>query len=220
VWKWILAHICYALGSTPWNRVWHISCAYAQFEHLLARAFIVAHLAKHHSEHFLHSGWYTPEAHAFSLFHTLCCISFFLRGGSLVKGSFSFYLCLCLMSLLVNKEERFWDFTFPLSRGRILSFGLPLIQEGEICYLELLLVVLSCLPPSRGTSFDFSFCVDLMLWIGFLCSDKAFCAPMRFWLLASGVEPFFASYWGLAFFFAWLCWAAAHFFGDQVFWLL
>jgi hypothetical protein len=23
VWKWILAHIWYALGSTPWNRVWH-----------------------------------------------------------------------------------------------------------------------------------------------------------------------------------------------------
>jgi hypothetical protein len=22
VWKWILAHICYALGSTTWNRVW------------------------------------------------------------------------------------------------------------------------------------------------------------------------------------------------------
>jgi hypothetical protein len=52
---------------------------------------------------------------------------------------------------------------FPLSRGRILSFGLPLIQEGETCYLELLLVVLSRLPPSRGTSFDFSFCADLML---------------------------------------------------------
>ena len=55
-----------------------------------------------------------------------------------------------------------------------MSFGLPLIQEGEICNLELLLVVLSRLPPSGGTSFDFSFC-----------------APMRFWLLASGVEPCF-----------------------------
>jgi hypothetical protein len=30
----------------------HISCAYDQFEHLLARAFIVAHLAQHHLEHF------------------------------------------------------------------------------------------------------------------------------------------------------------------------
>jgi hypothetical protein len=48
-------------------------------------------------------------------------------------------------------------------QGRFLSFGLPLIQEGEMCYLELLLVVLSRLPLSGGTSFDFSFCVHLML---------------------------------------------------------
>jgi hypothetical protein len=32
-----------------------------------------------------------------------------------------------------------------------------------MCYLELLLVVLSCLPLSGGSSFDFSFCADLML---------------------------------------------------------
>jgi hypothetical protein len=49
-----------------------------------------------------------------------------------------------------------------------------------MCYLEVLLVVLSRLPLSGGTSFDFIF-----------CADKAFCAPMRFWLLASGVEPCF-----------------------------
>jgi hypothetical protein len=116
---------------------------------------------------------------------------FFLRGGSLVKVFFSFYPCLCLISSLVNKGKRFWDFPFPLYRGRILSFGLPLIQEGEMCHLELLLVVLSRLPPCGGTSFDFSFCVGLMLWIGFLCSDKAFCAPLRFRLLASYVEPCF-----------------------------
>jgi hypothetical protein len=30
----------------------HIFCAYDQFEHLLARAFIVAHMAQHHLEHF------------------------------------------------------------------------------------------------------------------------------------------------------------------------
>ena len=112
--------------------------------------------------------WYTPEAHAFSLFHTLCCIYVFFSGEVLLsRGSFSFYPCLCLMRSIVNKGERFWDFPFPLSRGRILTFELPLIQYGEICYLELLLVVLSRLPPSGGTSFDFSFC-----------------APMRF--LASG----------------------------------
>jgi hypothetical protein len=32
-----------------------------------------------------------------------------------------------------------------------------------VCYLELLLVVLNRLPHSGGTSFDFSFCADLML---------------------------------------------------------
>ena len=64
----------------------HISCAYAQFEHLLARAFIAAHLAQHRLEHFLHSGWYTPEAHAFSLFHTLCCISVFSQGRFSCQG--------------------------------------------------------------------------------------------------------------------------------------
>jgi hypothetical protein len=117
---------------------------------------------------------------------------FFSQGRFSCQGRvFSFYPCLCLISSLVNKGERFWDFLFPLSRGGILFFGLPLIQEGEMCYLELLLVVLSCLPPSGGTSFDFTFCADLMLWIVFLCSNKAFCAPLRFWLLAGGVEPCF-----------------------------
>lgn len=134
---------------------------------------------------------YSWSSCIFSISYSLLHFCFFSGEVLLSRGSFSFYPCLCLMSSLVNKGERFWDFPFPLSRGRILSFGLPLIQEGEICYLELLLVVLSRLPPSGGTSFDFSFCADLMLWIGFLCSDKAFCAPMRFWLLASGVEPCF-----------------------------
>jgi hypothetical protein len=84
------------------------SCAYAQFEHLLARAFIAAHLAHHHLEHFFHSDWYTPEAHAFSLFHNLCCISVFSQGRfSCQGGVFSFYPCLCLISSLVNKGERF-----------------------------------------------------------------------------------------------------------------
>jgi hypothetical protein len=30
----------------------HISCAYDQFWHLLARAFITTHIAKHHLDHF------------------------------------------------------------------------------------------------------------------------------------------------------------------------
>jgi hypothetical protein len=39
---------------------------------------------------------------------------------------------------------------------------------GDLSLLELLLVVLSRLPLSRGTSFDFSFCA--LIWS--LCSDK------------------------------------------------
>jgi hypothetical protein len=35
--------------------------------------------------------------------------------------------------------------------------------RGELSFLELLLAVLSCLPLSRGTSFDFSFCTNIML---------------------------------------------------------
>jgi hypothetical protein len=38
-----------------------------------------------------------------------------------------------------------------------------MIGGGELSFLELLLVVLSRLPLSGGTSFDFSFCADLML---------------------------------------------------------
>jgi len=68
----------------------HISCAYAQFEHLLARAFIAAHLAHHHLEHF-----YTLTGILLKLMHFLYFILsvaflFFLRGGSLVKGEFFF----------------------------------------------------------------------------------------------------------------------------------
>jgi hypothetical protein len=55
------------------------TCAYDQFEHLLARAFIDAHLAQHHLEHFLDSDWYTPEAHAFfSISYSLLHFCFFL----------------------------------------------------------------------------------------------------------------------------------------------
>jgi hypothetical protein len=38
-----------------------------------------------------------------------------------------------------------------------------MIGGGELSFLELLLVVLSRLTLSEGTTFDFSFCADLML---------------------------------------------------------
>jgi hypothetical protein len=53
-------------------------------------------------------------------------------------------------------------------------------QGERLWILELLLVVLSHLPISGGTSFDFSFCADFVLGFGFF-------------LLASVVEPTFAS---------------------------
>jgi hypothetical protein len=68
----------------------HISCAYNQFEHLLARAFIAAHLAQHHLEHF-----YTLTGILLKLLHFLhflLSVPFlhFLRGSSLVEGKFFF----------------------------------------------------------------------------------------------------------------------------------
>jgi hypothetical protein len=38
----------------------HIYYAYNQFDHLLAHAFIDAHIAQHHLEPFLHSICYAP----------------------------------------------------------------------------------------------------------------------------------------------------------------
>jgi hypothetical protein len=71
-------------------------------------------------------------------------------------------------------------FPVTLSRGRNLTFGLPLIQGGrdvwipiifweycdrggDLSIFELLLVVLSHLSLSRGTNFDFNFCVDFVI---------------------------------------------------------
>jgi hypothetical protein len=66
----------------------HISCAYDQFEHLLACAFIAAHLAQHHLEHF-----YTLTGILLKLLHFLHILPLFsllhfLRGSSLIEGEF------------------------------------------------------------------------------------------------------------------------------------
>jgi hypothetical protein len=44
----------------------HTSCTYDQFEHLLASAFVVAHIAQHHLEHL-----YTLFAILMKLLHSL-----------------------------------------------------------------------------------------------------------------------------------------------------
>jgi hypothetical protein len=81
---------------------------------------------------FLNSNWYTPEVPAFSPFPTLCCISTFSQGEFSCRGEvFSLYPCLCLMSSLVNKGERFWDFSVPLSRGRNLVFRASSHPKGR-----------------------------------------------------------------------------------------
>jgi hypothetical protein len=57
----------------------------------------------------------------------------------------------------------FVAFLFFFLRGGSLVKGEFFLLPLKICYLELLLVVLSRLPLSKGTTFDFSFCADLML---------------------------------------------------------
>jgi hypothetical protein len=116
----------------------HISCAYDQSEHLIACAFIAAHIAQHHLEHF-----YTFTSILMKLLHILhFLLSFafmhFLTWSSLIKGSLCFYPHLCLMTPLVNKGERLQDFRppnkgryfvhfrlllFPSSKGEILALG-------------------------------------------------------------------------------------------------
>jgi hypothetical protein len=68
-----------------------MSCAYDQFEHLLARAFIAAHIAQHHLEHF-----YTLTAILLKLLHFLLSFVFlhFIRGFSCqTRVSISTLIC-------------------------------------------------------------------------------------------------------------------------------
>jgi hypothetical protein len=66
------------------NQMHYISCAYDQFEHLLARAFIAKHIAQHHIEHL-----YTLTAILFKLLHSPFdpCI---------LSGGVAFFLFPCL----------------------------------------------------------------------------------------------------------------------------
>jgi hypothetical protein len=75
--------------------------------------------------------------------------------GSSIKGE-----KFVLLGFLSSKGERcvIW---ICWSLGEI--FGSIITGGGKLSLLEFLLVVLSCLPLSRGTSFDFSFCADFML---------------------------------------------------------
>jgi hypothetical protein len=73
----------------------HIPCAYDQFEHLLARALYVAHIAQHHLEHF-----YTLTGILLKFGHFLYFLLSFaflhcFRGRSLIKGEFSVSTLAC-----------------------------------------------------------------------------------------------------------------------------
>jgi hypothetical protein len=164
----------------------HIFCAYDQFEHLLARAFIATHIAQHHLEHF-----YTLTGILLKLLHFLhflLSVTFLhlLRGSSLVEGKFFFLPLFVLDEFTCQqggeslrfpgssiKGEKFGLLGFLSSKGGkcvIWScwslgeiFGSIVIGGGELSLLELLLVVWSRLPLSGGTSFNFSFCADFML---------------------------------------------------------
>jgi hypothetical protein len=85
----------------------HISCAYDQFECMLAYAFITAHITEHHLEHFYTlTGILLRLLHSLhflhSLFH-LCIFTLSCRGGVSVS-----ILVYGLMSPFVNKGKKFW----------------------------------------------------------------------------------------------------------------
>jgi hypothetical protein len=140
---------------------------------------------------FLHSDWCTAEAYAYSPFSPLLLFCIFLGGVLLSRGSFCLYPHLCLISPLINKGTNFEIFVLLTSGRDFVHFTLLLFPslKGNSCFgrmlwhgrylshLELLLVVLNHLPLFGGTSFDFSFCAEFVLWFG--C------------LLASGVDPYF-----------------------------
>jgi hypothetical protein len=151
----------------------HISCVYDQFKHLLACAFIAAHLTQHNVEHF-----YTLTGILLKLLHFLhflLCVAFlhFLRGSSLVEGKFFFLPLFVLDELTCQHGGDFEIFRFLSSKGKKICYLELLVSRrdfweycdrgGELSLLELLLVVLSRLPFSGGTSFDCSFCADFML---------------------------------------------------------
>jgi hypothetical protein len=152
-------------------------------------AIIATHIAQHQLEHFYTlTGILLKLLH---LLHFLLSFAFlhFLRASSLVKGKIFFLPLFVLDEFICQQGGEILRFPCSSIKGEKLglswTFGLPLIQ-GDRCvdsnYLELLvfgrdfweycdrgrrfellLVVLSHLPLSGGTSFNFSFCADFIL---------------------------------------------------------
>jgi hypothetical protein len=84
----------------------HISCAYDQFEHMLAHAFIAAHLAQHLEYFYTLTGILMKLLH---FLHFLLSVAFlhFLRGSSLVEGKFLFLPLFVLDEFTCQQGERF-----------------------------------------------------------------------------------------------------------------
>jgi hypothetical protein len=86
-----------------------ISCAYDQFERLLAHAFITAHIAQHHLKHF-----YTLSGILLKLLYSLHFLLSFLHfyiflGEVSCRGGVSVSPLVCgLMIPFVNKGDIFW----------------------------------------------------------------------------------------------------------------
>jgi hypothetical protein len=101
----------------------HISWTYDQFQNLLACAFIVAHIAQHHLEHF-----YTLTDILLKLLHSLhFLLSFsfmhFLRGGgSPVNEEFLSLLLFGLDEPNCHKGSDFEIFEHSFQGGEILTF--------------------------------------------------------------------------------------------------
>jgi hypothetical protein len=162
----------------------HIYCVYDQFEHLQARAFIVAHIAQHHLEHFYTLiGILLKVMYSLHFLLSLLHLCIFLEEISCRGGVFCFYPCLWLDKSICNKGEKFWIdgglnccernsrflrilefFEAPIEMESLSEFGEE-IERGEI--IELLLVVLSRLSLSRGTSFGFSTHADFVVRFSF-----------------------------------------------------
>ena len=72
---------------------------------------------------------------------------------------------------------------FPSSKRQILDLSECFDGGGDLSNLELLLVVLSYLPLSGGTSLVFGFCADLVLRCAFDCwlfgVERYFCLFLR-----------------------------------------
>lgn len=112
----------------------NIFCAYNQFEHLLARAFIVAHMAQHHLEHF------------YILIAILLKLIFFLHflhstfDPCILWGGVVFFLflpCLKLAECTCKQGDKFWENLAFGSFGDISSRGSNSQILGNFSHIHL-----------------------------------------------------------------------------------